>query len=53
VAETGADLAAFPSAAQIASWAGMCSGNNESGGKRKSGKTTKGGEQLRSWWEIG
>jgi transposase len=47
VAETGADLAAFPSAAQIASWAGMCSGNNESGGKRKSGKTTKGNRWLR------
>jgi transposase len=47
VAETGPDLAPFRSAPQMASWAGMCSGNNESAGKRKSGKTTKGNRWLR------
>ncbi len=38
----------FPSAAHLASWAGMCPGNNESAGKRKSGKTRKGSKWLRS-----
>jgi transposase len=47
VAETGPDLSPFASAPQLASWAGMCSGNNESAGKRKSGKTTKGNRWLR------
>jgi transposase len=47
VAETGPDLAPFAGAAQLASWAGVCSGNNESAGKRKSGKTTKGNRWLR------
>jgi transposase len=47
VAETGPDLTPFASAPQLASWAGLCSGNNESAGKRKSGKTTKGNRWLR------
>jgi transposase len=47
VAETGPDLAPFATAPQLASWAGVCSGNNESAGKRKSGKTTKGNRWLR------
>jgi transposase len=47
IAETGSDLAPFASAPQLASWAGMCPGNNESAGKRKSGKTTKGNRWLR------
>lgn len=38
----------FPSAHHLASWAGMCPGNNESAGKRKSGKTRKGNPWLRS-----
>ena len=38
----------FPSAKQLASWAGMCPGNNESAGKRKSGKTGKGSRYLRA-----
>ena len=35
-------MGSFPTADDLASWAGMCPGNNESAGKRKSGKTTKG-----------
>ena len=37
----------FPSADHLASWAGMCPGNNESAGKRRSGHTTKGNRWLK------
>ena len=47
VAEVGADLAPFATADHLASWAGICPGNNESAGKRKSGKTRKGNLWLR------
>lgn len=47
IAETGADMSRFPTAAQLASWAGMCPGNNESAGKHHSGKTRKGDPWLR------
>ena len=40
-------MGSFPTADDLASWAGMCPGNNESAGKRKSGKTTKGSRWLR------
>ena len=44
----GVDMNQFPTDKQLASWAGMCPGNNESAGKRKSGKTSKGSRYLRA-----
>ena len=46
-AETGGDMGRFASARHLASWAGMCPGNNESAGKRRSGRTRKGSPWLR------
>lgn len=45
--EIGDDLARFGSAERFASWASLCPGNNESAGKRKSGKTRKGNNTVR------
>lgn len=44
----GTDMGRFPTDAHISSWAGLCPGNNESAGKRKSGKTRKGNALLRT-----
>lgn len=48
IAEIGIDMNRFPTAAHLASWSGLCPGNNESAGKRKSGKTNKGNKHLKS-----
>jgi transposase len=48
IAELGVDMTVFPSAKHAASWAGLCPGQNESAGKRRSGRTRRGNRWLRS-----
>jgi len=46
IAEIGVDMSVFPTAKHLASWAGLCPGNDQSAGKRRSGKTRKGSKWL-------
>jgi transposase len=46
IAEIGADMSVFPTAGHLASWAGQCPGNDQSAGKRRSGRTRKGSKHL-------
>ena len=48
IAEIGIDMKPFKTAEHICSWAGLCPGNNESAGKRKSASVTKGNPYIKS-----
>jgi transposase len=46
IAEIGTEMSVFPTAGHLASWAGQCPGNDQSAGKRRSGRTRKGSQHL-------
>jgi transposase len=48
IAELGVDMSVFPDPWHLSSWAGVCPGNHESAGKRRSGRTCKGNPHLRA-----
>jgi transposase len=48
IAEIGVDMTRFPTAGHLASWAGLCPGNNETGGKRRRGRGRKGNRWLKA-----
>ena len=48
IAELGVDMSVFQTVSQLVSWAGVCPGNNESAGKRKSSRITKGNVYLKT-----
>lgn len=48
IAAIGTDMNQFPTAEHLASWAGLCPGNNESAGKRRNGRTNKGNKILKT-----
>src|SRR4029434_3725942 len=41
IGEVGVDMSRFPTAAHLASWTGLCPGNNESAGKHRTARTTR------------
>lgn len=47
IAEIGLDMSNFPTSAHLCSWTGMCPGNNESAGKKKSSRTNHGDKQVK------
>src|SRR5262249_32318171 len=48
VAEIGLDMGRFPTAGHLSSWAGLASGNHESAGRRRTGRTTAGNTWLKT-----
>ena len=48
LSETGPDPSVFGTASRLASWAGLCPGNNESAGKRRTGRSRPGSRTLRA-----
>jgi transposase len=48
VAVIGTDMSRFPTPEKLCSWAGICPGNNESAGKRRSGRTNRGNALLKT-----
>jgi len=48
LSEIGTDMSRFPTAAHLISWAGLCPGNDESAGKRRSTRLRKGGQWLKA-----
>ena len=48
IAEIGVDMSRFPDENHLSSWSAICPGNNESAGKRKSGKTRRGNNYLKA-----
>ncbi len=48
IAEIGVDMSTFPTAKHLASWAGVCPGNDQSAGKRRSARQRKGSKWLRA-----
>ena len=48
IAEIGTDMSRFPTAGHLISWAGLCPGNDESAGKRRSTRMRKGAPWLKT-----
>lgn len=48
IAEIGVDMSRFPDENHLSSWAAICPGNNESAGKRRSGRTRRGNNYLKA-----